>query len=88
MEDYVRFVNKNTEFFTTEDPETLLAELAGYFEECGFKFEVADNKYKVKGTIIEENEEPIAVTIKILKTDNGKFAVDFNRNSGDSLKFY
>lgn len=48
----MRVVNKNTEFFTTQDPNQTLNEIAGYFEDGGFKFEVADNKYKVKGTII------------------------------------
>ena len=81
-------MNKNTEFFTTQEPDTLLSEIAGYFEDCGYKFEVADNKYKVKGTITQENEEPIEMTIKILKAESGKFAVDFNRNAGDSLKFF
>jgi hypothetical protein len=28
------------------------------------------------------------MTIKILKAESGKYAVDFNRNAGDSLKFF
>lgn len=83
IEDYVRLVNKNTEFFTSEDPDKLLNEIAGYFEESGYKFDVAANKYKVKGTIIIEGEESIDMTIKIFKADNGKYAVDFSRNGGD-----
>lgn len=31
MEEYVRIINKNTEFFSTADPNQLLDELAGYF---------------------------------------------------------
>ena len=35
LEEYVRLVNKNTEFFTTEHPDNILEELMGYFQEKG-----------------------------------------------------
>lgn len=41
IEEYVRLFNKNTEFFTTECPENILEEILGYFEEKGYKTEVA-----------------------------------------------
>ena len=62
----MRLVNKNTEFFTTELPEDILDELTGYFEEKGFKFQVAKDRYKVKVEILIEEQEPIDMCIRIL----------------------
>lgn len=44
----MRCVNKNTEFFTTENPDDVLDELVGYFEEKKCKVQVAGDKYRVK----------------------------------------
>lgn len=88
IEEYVRFVQKNTEFFTTADPETLLGEIAGYFEEKGYTFAVAKDKYKIKGTILVDKEDPIDVTVKILKADKDKYCVEFTRTGGDQLQFF
>ena len=87
IEEYVRFVNKNTEFFSTANPNELLNELAGYFEEKGYKFDIAKDKYKVKVAMIEGNDS-IEMTVKILKATPEKYCVEFNRTSGDQLLFF
>jgi serine/threonine protein kinase len=48
IEEYNSIVKKTTEFFTTECPDDILDELVGYFEEKGYKPEIAQDKYKLK----------------------------------------
>jgi serine/threonine protein kinase len=48
IEEYNPIVKKTTEFFTTEVPDDILDELVGYFEEKGYKPEIAQDKYKLK----------------------------------------
>ena len=79
----MRIVNKTTEFFSTANPDELLEELAGYFAEKGYKFEIAKDKYKVKAEIMEEGAEPIEITAKISKAAPEKYCVEFNRIAGD-----
>lgn len=83
IEEYVRLVNKNTEFFTTTDPSEMLEELAGYFEEKGYKFQISKDKYKIKVLITIEGDEPVEITVKILKAAPEKYCVEFNRTNGD-----
>lgn len=59
MDDYIRLVHKNTEFFSTVSPNDLLAELAGYLEDRGQKVRIDDNKYKLYVTLnIDFGQEP------------------------------
>jgi hypothetical protein len=81
-------INKNTEFFTTAEPDLMLDELAGYFEEKGYKFTISKDKYKIKVTITIEDEEAFEMTVRILKAAPGKYCVEFNRNDGDQLHFF
>jgi len=48
LEDYIRIVHKNTEFFSTYDADTLLSVLAKLSDKEGFKFEEAKDRYKAK----------------------------------------
>lgn len=56
MDEYVGIVNRNTEFFTSADPEDLFQEIAGYFEVKDFPFTIAKGKYKIKATVNREEE--------------------------------
>jgi hypothetical protein len=84
----VRLVNKNTEFFTTEAPEEVFAELQGYFEEKGFKLSPAADRYKLKVTQVIAEDQDLEYTIRILKAAQDKYCVEFNRNGGDQLEFF
>jgi hypothetical protein len=84
----MRFVNKNTEFFSTADPDTLINELIAYFEEKGHQIDVSKDKYKIKVNILIEGEEPITMAIKILKAAPEKFCVEFTRTGGEQLQFF
>lgn len=88
IEEYVKLFNKNTEFFTTEQPDIILQELEGYFEEKGYKVQVAKDKYKVKVEILSESQAPVEMNIKITKADHEKFCVEFNKSGGDALDFF
>jgi len=41
IEEYIKIIEKNTEFFSNENPDMIIEDLAGYFEEKGYKFELA-----------------------------------------------
>ena len=84
----MRLVNKNTEFFTTELPEDVYAELLGYFEEKGFKVAEAGDKYKLKVTQPISEDQDLEYTVRILKATQQKYCVEFNRNGGDQLEFF
>ena len=88
IEEYEPVIGKNTEFFTQENPDELLMEIAGYFETKEYKVQVAKDKYKVKGTIIEEGKEPIEVVIRIFKVPPKRYCVEVTRNEGDQLEFF
>jgi hypothetical protein len=47
-------VQKNTVLFTKESPDSALDEMAGYFEEKGYKYSIDDDKYKIKVEILSE----------------------------------
>lgn len=52
------------------NPDHILDEIAGYFEEKGQEIKIADGKYKINVKFIVEGEEPISMNIKILKADH------------------
>jgi len=87
LDEYVRVINKNTEFFTTENPDEVLDEILGYFAEKGYKTACAKDKYKVKVEILSEEQAPVDITIKISKAAADKYCVEFTRTSGDQLDF-
>jgi hypothetical protein len=84
----MRLVNKNTEFFTTCCPEETLDEITGYFEEKGYKVNVAQDKYKVKVTLPISGESDLEMCVRILKAAPEKYCVEFNRTGGDQLEFF
>lgn len=81
-------MNKNTEFFTTEAPEEVFAELLGYFEEKGFKLAAAADKFKLKVNQPIAEDQELEYTVRILKAAPEKYCVEFNRNGGDQLEFF
>ena len=92
MEEYVRYVNKNTELFSTADPDYLLEELEAALVNQGYKVNIASDKYKIKiQKDVIESEDSIylmAMNIKILKAGTDKYCVEFNKTQGDQLSFF
>lgn len=71
-------MNKNTEFFTTENPDDILDELVGYFEEKKFKVLLAEDKYRVKVALpADQDQDSIEMNINIMKAGADKYCVDF-----------
>ncbi len=70
-------VNKNTEFFTTESPENILDELLGYCDEKGYKCQAAEDKYKVKIEVLNEQQSPVDMCVNIMKAAPEKYCVEF-----------
>lgn len=81
-------MNKNTEIFSTYSPEELLGTIVDFAEKTGYKYQVADSKFKVKLEILEEGGEKVEIQARISRVDKEKYCVEFNRISGDSLDFY
>ena len=96
IEEYVRFVQKNTEFFSTWTPNEIWEELKAYFQEKGYKFETVGDKYKLRVLVndiaVEDEKEqplpPVEITIKILKAAPEKYCVEFTRTDGDQLVYF
>jgi hypothetical protein len=87
IEEYIRVVNKNTEIFSTEDPDVLLGTIVDFADKQGYKYQVAKDKYKVKLEILL-GEETVDMTIKISKVDANKHCIEINRTGGDQLVFF
>ena len=80
-------MKKNTEFFSTFDPDTLMTCLNDYVEGKGAKLELSKTKYKAKVNLVTE-DDTVGITVRILKTKDGKFCVEFNRTAGDQFNFF
>ena len=77
-----------TEFFTTLQPDECLEELLAYFQEKGYKAIAADDKYKVKLGITNDKGDLLnEAIVKVTKADHDKYAVEFQRISGDCMEF-
>ena len=96
IEEYNPVVKKTTEFFTTEKPDDILDELVGYFEENGYKPELAKNKYKLKVQVLKEEKKDdgktelttVGMNINITKAAADKYCVEFIRTDGDQFDFF
>ncbi len=86
IDEYVRIVHKNTELFSTCDPDSLLDCLVDYAENYG-KIDVAKGKYKAKLCVKSETGQ-VDMKVRILKVDQGKNCVEFSRCQGDQLEFF
>jgi hypothetical protein len=90
MDDYIRIVHRNTEFFSTYDPKVLFDVLQQYAEESGCQVELAKDKYKAKLQILME-EGAVEMNVKVMRVPevDGKICVEFSKCSGtDSIKFF
>jgi len=91
-------VAKNTEFFSTYDPYTLLSVLKEYAAATGITLTVAKDKYKAKLTLVNQVSETevdtVEINARILKVagvDGGedKFCFEFGKcGETDQLKFF
>lgn len=88
IEEYIKVVNKNTDMFTTEDPDVLLDIIVDFAEKQGYKYQVAKDKYKIKIEMLIGEEEKIDITAKISKVDANKNCIEINRTGGDQLVFF
>jgi hypothetical protein len=52
IEDYISAVKKNTDLFSTNDPEILIDEILNFLEAKGYKYELAKGRYKIKLQIL------------------------------------
>lgn len=95
---YFGVVKKNTEFFTSHQPEALVDEIGGYLQELHHVCVLDAKKYKFRVKFINPEpaekaegaaeEEPLEFTIKILNVDDKRHCVEFNRISGNQLQFF
>jgi len=87
LEEYYPIVAKKTEFFSTADANELLQGIVDFAQSKAAKFEVADDKYKVKMTVLNAEDE-IELVVNVLKAAEGKHCVEMNKKEGDKFQFY
>jgi hypothetical protein len=73
--------------FSTFAPNILLDEILYYAEDNGFQYKVSDGKYKVCLKKLTEDGE-IEMVINILRVDEKRNCIDFNRTNGDCLEYF
>jgi serine/threonine protein kinase len=91
LEDYVRLIAKQTELFSTFDADTLLEELIKLSETMALSHEVAKDKYKIKMEfMVGEGKKAshLTMTAKILKVDEERVCIDFQKSEGDVFTFH
>jgi hypothetical protein len=85
LEPYVKVVNKNTELFSPYTAETLLDALKAYCTEKGVKYELKNDKHKMK---IHFSSEEVDLECKILSVDEATNVIDFQRLNGGCMSFF
>jgi hypothetical protein len=73
--------------FSTFEPNLLLDEILNYAEEKGFEFKVSNDKYKVILRKLTE-DGGIEMVVNILRVDEKRNCIDFNRTKGDCLDYF
>ena len=88
MDEYLDVIAKNTELFSTADPDTLLDSLLAYAEALGYtEYKLSKDKYKLKLPILNAKNQKVEIKIEILKVDHEKVCVEFTKLDGDFLTF-
>lgn len=62
LEPYIEGVKKNTQFFSEINPQNLLGEIQGYFNDKNFKVDIDPKRYKLKVLLEEQKKEEEATT--------------------------
>ena len=87
LQEWVDVAKKNTEFFSNESADDLLASIDLYFTEKQYKFEVSDKKYKVKFQILYEDKDNVEGVIRLLKVNDNQNCVEVSKVAGEKLTF-
>ncbi len=80
MDDYVKVLAFNTEFFSTYSPYMIEDAFSNYIRnQLEIEPIFSENKYKIKFSVIDEEEKKpaIKICIRILKISNEKVCVEF-----------
>jgi DNA-directed RNA polymerase specialized sigma subunit len=80
MDEYKKVYAINTEFFSSYSPNMIEYELENYIRgERKFELIVSEKKYKIKFSVIDEEEKKPSIEIcaRILKISNEKVCVEF-----------
>lgn len=85
LEPYNQIIKKNTELFSVYSAETLLSALKAFCTEKGLKYDVQQDKHKIKITFPSEDMQ---VVCKILSLNEDTNCLEFNRTRGSCMTFY
>lgn len=98
MEDYHDVLAKQTQFFTTHEPEYVWKQIVTKLNDKDIHPELSEKKFKlnfnkVKELTEEEKADGVAensfsAQVKLLKVDEGKLCVDFAHRDGNKWYFY
>ena len=88
MDEYLGVIAKNTELFSTADPDTLLDSILAYATALGYtEYKLSKDRFKLKRPVLNEKNQKVEIKIEILKVDENKACVEFTKLDGDYLTF-
>lgn len=88
LQPWVDGAKKNTEFFSNERAEDLLASIDLYLSEKQYKFQVSDNKYKVKFQVLYEDKPSVEGVVRVLKVNENQNCVEVSKVAGERPQFF
>mmetsp|Transcript_27432 Transcript_27432/g.20579 ORF Transcript_27432/g.20579 Transcript_27432/m.20579 type:complete len:123 (-) Transcript_27432:77-445(-) len=91
MEEYVRIIEKKTEFFSTFDVEDIFQSLVELGESQCLSFDISKTKYKIKLLFLVgegKKAENVTLAVNLLRVNEGKVCIDISRSEGDIFTFF
>jgi len=92
LDQYEQVFSTNTEFFSTYNPDMIEEALLEHLKTENVEAKVSKNKYKVKFTLTTKDQggqvQNIEICMRILLVTDDKYCVEFQRLSGDVIRFH
>jgi len=89
---YKKVFSTNTEFYSTYNPDMIEEALLEHLKNENAEPIVNKNKYKVKFTLQTKDQggqlQIIQMCMRILLVEDEKYCVEFQRISGDQIRFH
>jgi hypothetical protein len=77
MDQYYKVCNRNTELFSSQDPDTLFNSLIDAAEKQAINCQVHESQYKAKMMVDLPDGSKLKITAKFLKVDDQEVCIEF-----------
>ena len=92
LDTYEQVFSTKTEFFSTYNPDMIEDALLEHLRKQKIEPKVSDNKYKVKFQLSTTDQggqvQVVDLVMRILKVNDSKVCVEFQRQDGDMIRFH